>query len=291
MIQVSPPYIRYVIAKPFRYWWQQFATPFLTTRGWTVIDPSTFSFPTAYGYNASFSRTLPGKNIPDEDYCLEHASIVVEFQRAPIYDSIISPFSNETIVDDLLAFMSVYTGQYCQYLWKELVSADGNWCASTNINLTNNHSTEIQAATDRRSIAHFQTALSNIPRLNQNQFGIAMRWFFTALREFEIGRPLLEAALNWVCLESQANYLGLSGHNYPKVRSFLDTQGFSDVPLLRDLYKLRNDAFHSGALSQLDESHAQAAHKAGRSLIRASLLVSMGMTHTDFSSQFSQIYQ
>lgn len=119
---------------------------------------------------------------------------------------------------------------------------------------------------------------------------LSIRWFFSALREFEIGRPLVEAALNWVCLESQANYLKLAGNKFNKVQTLLKKQGFPNVPRLKDIYLLRNDAFHDGALSNLGETDAQPARHAARFLVRAQVLNLMGMAHSDFRPEFVACY-
>jgi hypothetical protein len=74
------------------------------------------------------------------------------------------------------------------------------------------------------------------------------------------------------------------------VEALLADQRFPMIPRLGDLYKLRNDAFHDGELSQLNEADAQAARTAGRALVRASILVLLGMQHTDFKANFVKLY-
>ena len=117
-----------------------------------------------------------------------------------------------------------------------------------------------------------------------------MQWFLSALRESEFGRPLVEVALNWVCLESQSNFLKFPGSKHQKVRSLLAGQGFSPISRLRDFYRLRNDSFHDGRLSNLSEADAQAARAAGRAIVRAQILVLLGMNHSDFDTQFVKLY-
>ena len=146
------------------------------------------------------------------------------------------------------------------------------------------------AAPPERAIDHFEKAVNIIPTIDKTRLCLAIQWFFSALREFEIGRPLVEAALSWVCLESQANFLGKSGNKLKRVKSLLADQQFNTIPRLGDLYKLRNDGFHDGQLSQLSEKDAQAALTAGRALVRASILVLLGMEHTDFKADFIKLY-
>lgn len=289
MTQLYKPFIRYIINRPHTYWWTKFAAPFLNKRNWCILEPSNFFFKSSYGFDPSIDRNLSGKQIPDEDYCLENASIVIEFHGDPIYDSVFDPSTERTIIEDLLAFICIYSGMYCQYLWKERRPLGGQWSASLAIMVSNEGSREPWAAPHEKAIEYFERALSVIPTINRTQFGLAINWFLSALREFEIGRPLVEAALNWVCLESQANCLGFRGQKRQKVESLLNSQQFSSIPRLGDFYKLRNDGFHSGQLSQLSETDAQAARTAGRALVRASVLVLLGMNHKEFNSNFVEL--
>ncbi len=285
------PFIRYIINAPHTYWWTKFGAPFLNKRNWCVVEPSNFSFESSYGFDLTISRPLSGKQIADEDYCLENASIVVEFHGEPVYDSILDPSGEKTIIDDLLAFISIYSGKYCQYLWKEKRLKGEPWSATKAIVISDEGFQDQWSAPPEKAIDYFERALSVIPSIDRTRLRLAMQWFFSALREFEgARRPLVEAALNWVCLESQANYLGLTGSNFQKVESLLSSQRFPSIPLLRNLYKLRNDAFHSGQLSGLIEIDAQAARTAGRALIRASVLILLGMDHADFRADFISLY-
>jgi len=284
------PFIRYIINAPHTYWWTEFGAPFLDKRNWHVLEPSKFSFESSYGFDPSFARSIPGKQIPDEDYCLENAAIVVEFHGDPVYDSIFEPSGEKTIIDDLLVFMSIYSGKYCQYLWKERRPLGGQWSASLAIMMSDEGIKDLWPAPPEKAIDYFERALSIIPSIDKTRLGVAIQWFFSALREFEIGRPLVEAALNWVCLESQANLLGLRGSKREKVDSLLKSQQFPSIPLLGDFYKLRNDGFHDGQLSNLSEADAQAARTAGRALVRASILVLLGMNHADFRADFVRLY-
>jgi len=119
---------------------------------------------------------------------------------------------------------------------------------------------------------------------------LAMRWFLSSLREFESGRALVEVAMNWVCLESQARLLNIPGNKYEMVNNLITNAGFSRVPHLRDFYLLRNDAFHDGELSHFDEPTAQIACKTVRSLTRAFVLHLLGMNHPDFETKFVASY-
>ncbi len=85
---------------------------------WRVIDPSTFSYETSYGFDPSADRNY--KEIREFNRALNSASAVVEFHGEPIDDSVFDQGRDRMIlIDDLLAFMSAYSGLYCQYLWKE----------------------------------------------------------------------------------------------------------------------------------------------------------------------------
>jgi len=281
----SESFITYVINQPYAYWWKESAGPFLAKRGWHIFEPSKFSF-------ESSGRPLERKKIRDEDYCLQEASIVVQFHGEPSFDSVFEPSSDRTIVDDMLAFMSLYSGKYCQYLWKESRLREKDWSALLVLMVNTNGSGAVWAAAPEMAIDYFQRALGIIPEIDKTQLRLAMRWFFSALKEFELefGRPLLESALNWVCLESQANSLGITGSKLQKVSTLLLDQKFPTIPRLRDFYLLRNDAFHDGELSSLREPDAQAARTAGRTLVRASVLKLLGMDDAEFDTSFSKLY-
>ncbi|MDD5312742.1 MAG: hypothetical protein PHO26_06890 [Dehalococcoidia bacterium] len=285
-----PSFGRYIVNKPITYWWEKQAEPFLIRRGWHVIKPCDFKYETSYGFDAGMDRCVPGSQICDVDYCLQNAAAVIEYYGEPVFDSIFDHSNKLTIIDDLTAFISIYSGTYCQYLWKEKRSKAEKWSASLALQLYNEDNVGLWAASPEKTIDYFEKALSMQSSIDEIQFRLAMNWYFIALREFEIGRPLLEAALNWVCLEVQANYLGLRGNKFEKVQTLLKNQRFPPIPLLGNLYRLRNDGFHSGQLSQLSEIDAQAARTAGRALVRASILVLLGMNHTNFRSQFSSSY-
>lgn len=290
MMECHKPFIRYIINAPHTYWWKEFGAPFLNKKNWFILEPSSFSFESSYGFDPIISRPLSGKQIPDEDYCLENAAIVVEFRGDTIYDSVFNPTNENTIIDDLLAFMSIYSGKYCHYLWKEVRQLGGQWSASQAIMMSDEGIKGPWSALPDKSIDYFERALSVIPTIDETRLRLAIQWFFSALREFEIGRPLVKVALNWVCLESQANLLGLPGSKLKKVESLLKSQQFPSVPLLGNFYKLRNDAFHDGQLSNLSEANAQAARTAGRVLVRASILTLLGMNHADFEVDFIKLY-
>jgi hypothetical protein len=280
--------VRYIINRPHTVWWTQFAAPFLNSRNWHVLEPSKFSYKSSYGFDPVIHR-IPEAQISDVDYCLKNAAIVVEYHGNPPNDSAFEPSSEKTVIDDLLAFTSIYFGRYCQYLWKERRQTGGEWSSSLALMIGSEGFREL-AAPPERAIDHFQNAIITIPTIDKTQLILAIQWFFSALIEFEIGRPLVEAALNWVCLESQANFLGKPGSKFQKVWSLLSDQQFSTIPRLGDFYKLRNDGFHDGKLSRLSEADAQAARTAARALVRASILVLLGMQHTDFKADFVKLY-
>ena len=146
------------------------------------------------------------------------------------------------------------------------------------------------AAGHAEALAHFGEARLTIPNADRKQFELAIRWFFSAQREFEIGRPLVKAALSWVCLESQAKYLNMKGKKLDTVRTLLQQQGFPKIPRLKDLCALRNDAFREGTLSKLRETDAQLARTAGRNLVRAEILHMIGTAQSDFRPEFVAAY-
>jgi len=285
----AKPFIRYIIISPVGfYWWKQLAAPFLKKKGWDVIEPATFSYESSYGFNPD---VIPAyKQVSQVEYSLHISTAVVEYNGEPIYDSVFEPASDRTVIDDLLAFMSLYDGVYWQYMWKEHRGSTANWKGSFAMQVSYDRNPREPAGGRDEALSFFQKALTTIPTLDRRQFVLAIRWFFSALREFEVGRPLVEAALNWVCLESQANYLGLPGNKLQRVKSLLARQGFPAIPHLADLYRLRNNAFHDGQLSNLSEPDAQAARTAGRALARAQILNLIGMMHSDFEDGFVKLY-
>lgn len=285
----SETFIRYIITSPVGFhWWGQLAKPFLSDKGWDVIEPATFSYKASYGFEPD---VIPAHDqLTTIEYSLNNATAIAEYHGEPIHDSIFDPDIDRTIIDDLLAFMSIYDGVYWQYMWREFRDSATKWKASYAWPISHDHTHRRQACERNKSLSFFQKALTTIPNLDRRQFELAIRWFFSALRECEAGRPLVEAALNWVCLESQANYLGLPGNKFQKVESLLNNQGFPAIPRLSDLYQLRNNAFHDGQLLTLSETDAQAARTAGRALARAQILNLVGMTLSDFKGDFIELY-
>ncbi len=286
-------FIRYVVRGPSLYWWiQPPVKHFLKRLGWAVIAPAAFSYEKSYGFDPRVERNK--KEIRSLEHSLHNATALVEYQGEPPYASgFFDTVADTTLIDDLLAFMSLYLGVYCQYLWKEHRSSGGDFKASSTVQINYSKNNAIWAVSRRDARGFFENALVKIPTLNKTQFVLAIRWFFSALREREVGRPLVEAALNWVCLESQSNCLGLSGNKFQKVKKFLVTQGFPpipSIPCLHNFYQLRNDAFHEGQLSNLTETDAQAARTKGRELVRAQILNLLGMDHTDFDVEFVKLY-
>ena len=284
----SEPFVRYVIYRSVsHHWWERLAETFLAARGWEVVRAIDFVYEDSYGFDPEVTR------IPTEvrtfDYLLSNATVVLEHQGYPAERSVFDPGSNRTLVDDILAFMSVYTGTYWQYLWREYRDQSDHWEAARAAQM-NYNGNDANWAGKRDMVAALETALALVPTLDETQFNLAIRWFFSALQEFEMGRPLVEAALNWVALESQANYLALPGGKAEKVKALLDSQGFPPVPRLDDLYRLRNDAFHDGQLSNLSETAAQEARTAGRALVRAQILNLLGMPHAAFERSFVNQY-
>jgi hypothetical protein len=285
----SKAFMRYIVTSPTGFhWWQQLAVPFLQKKGWIVIDPENFSYKSSYGFDPNVN---PGHNqLLQIEYSLRVSIAVVEYRGEPIFDSVFAPDSNYTVIDDLLAFMSLYTGMYWQYMWREYGGSTINWMGTFAMQISRHWGVAERAGERDKELSFFEKALATIPNLDRTQFALAIGWFFSALREFEVGRPLVEAALNWVCLESQANYLRLAGNKLEKAKSLLARQGFPAIPRLEDLYRLRNDAFHDGKLSKLSESDAQAARTAGRALVRAQILNLIGMSQSDFRDGFVKLY-
>lgn len=285
----SKAFILYIVISPVGFhWWEQLAAPFLQKKGWVAINPENFSYKSSYGFDPNVT---PAPNqLLQIEYSLRISTAVVEYHGEPIFYSVFAPDSNYTVIDDLLAFMSLYTGTYWQYMWREYGGSTIKWKGSFARQGSYRWGLGERAGERDKALSFFEKALSTIPNLDRTQFTLAIRWFFSALREFEVGRPLVEAALNWVCLESQANYLHLVGNKLEKIKLLLARQGFPAIPRLEDLYQLRNDAFHDGKLSKLSESDAQAARTAGRALVRAQILNLIGMSQSDFRDDFVKLY-
>ncbi len=285
----SKAFILYIVMSPVGFhWWEQLAAPFFQKRGWVAINPEHFSYKSSYGFDPNVT---PAPNqLSQIEYSLGISTAVVEYRGEPIFDSVFAPDSNHTVIDDLLAFMSLYTGTYWQYMWREYGGSTINWKGSFARQGSYRWGLGKQAGARDEALNFFEKALATIPNLDRTRFALAIRWFFSALREFEVGRPLVEAALNWVCLESQANYLRLAGNKLEKVKSLLARQEFPAIPRLGDLYQLRNDAFHDGKLSKLNESDAQATRTAGRALVRAQILNLIDMSQSDFRDGFVKLY-
>ena len=262
-------FARYLVSWPSAMWWEQSAKPFLETKGWFVIPTANFDYESSYGFESDYLH--PGFKL-EFGYCLNNASAVIEYRGEVTADSIFYPGYNRTLIDDVLAYMSLYSGIYCQYLWKERRDSASEWSATTQLKVKRDAHSDEWVTGHRKALDHFEKAQSVIPTLNETQFNLAIHWYFSALREFEMGRPLVEAALNWVCLESQANYLKFQGYKKDMVKSLLKCQGFSVIPRIDEIYKLRNDAFHEGQLSNLKEQDAQSARRTGRILVRAYIL-------------------
>jgi tetratricopeptide (TPR) repeat protein len=286
----SKAFIRYIVISPVGlHWWEQLAAPFLQKKGWVTINPENFSYKSSYGFDPNVT---PAPNqLSQIEYSLRISTAVVEYRGEPIFDSVFVPDSNYTVIDDLLAFMSLYTGRYWQYMWREYGGSTINWTGSFALEVSCHWGLGEQAGERDKALSFFEKALATIPNLDKTQLALAIAWFFSALREFEVRRPLVEAALNWVCLESQANYLRLAGNKLEKAKSLLARQGFPPaIPRLEDLYRLRNDAFHDGKLSKLSEPDAEAARTAGRALVRAQILNLIGMSQPDFRDGFVKLY-
>ena len=282
-------FTRYMVIGPVTFvWWREFAAPFLEKKGWLVIDPSHFSYKSSYGFNPKVVRNH--YEVRSVEYCLQIASAIVEYHGEPKADSHFFPASGCIVIHDLLAFISLYWGGYCQYLWKERRRLTNGWSASPVVQMYNGRHEEKRAGHLREALGFFEQALATIPTLNKTQSELAVRWFLSALREYAVGRPLVEAALNWVTLEAQANILKLPGSKFQKVERLLANQSFPQVSHLQHFYQLRNDAFHDGKLSNLSEQDAQAARTAGRGLVRAQILNLLGMDHSNFAPEFVKQY-
>lgn len=284
------PFTRYIVFGPSQTWWDRTAPTYLRSKGWNVIRPEEFIHDESYGYQSI--NKLREDKVLELKYRLSKSFAVVEYHGAFPQDSVFYPSRGKKLIDDLLAFMSLYTGIYWHSLWKERrIDSDeySSWLAERFSTLGRSHSDE-WAGSRSQSVADFEGVLGVIPQIDPEQLALAMRWFSSSLREFEVGRPLVEAALNWVCLESQANFLGINGNKRHIVEKLIAAQGFANVPKLGNFYKLRNDAFHDGALSNLDEVDAQPARTAGRFLVRAQILNLMGIPHSDFREDFTKTY-
>lgn len=289
-MKLGEPYIRYIIQRSVSFhWWKHTAEPLLKDKGWLVTDAADFSYESAYGFEPE--RPMSDDQVVNMKYSLHNASAVLEYRGNPPNDSIFGPSPDSTVIDDLLPFMSLYSGEYWQYLWRERRHSDGNWKGSFALHINHNNNASVWAReNDRQEANFFEQALETIAAVNGEQLKLAMQWFFIALREFEIGYSLVEAALNWVALEAQANYLGLEGNDVERVRSMLKNQGFPEITNLGKLYGLRGNAFHEGQLLDLSEKEAKAVLETGRALVRAQILNLLGMQHSDFRQEFVDRY-
>jgi hypothetical protein len=77
---------------------------------------------------------------------------------------------------------------------------------------------------------------------------------------------------------------------FKRVEELLNSKWFPPVPQLWNLYRLRNDAFHDGQLSNRGAEEAQAARTARRALVRAQILNLLDMTHANHSQEFMNLY-
>ena len=273
--------LRYIVKEPNLGWWQRYGAPFLAERGWRFTPPDEFDRESSFGYNSKLCRSPKEKAYFDN--CLTQASAVLEFHGDP--PETLQP-NGLTVVDDLMRFMSLYLGRYCQHLWKE---DESHIWRTFQLNRGSSGSYS-WAGPVADALRHFENS-SGINTLDEEQLRLATGWFFVALKEFELRQVFLEAALNWVCLEVQANYLGLSGRGKEeKVRALLENQGFPEVPKLHEFYLVRNDAFHDGQLSSLSVEDAKAVIIAGRHLVRSQILHLLGMQHQDFREDFASTY-
>ncbi|MDA1096131.1 MAG: hypothetical protein O3B84_02610 [Chloroflexi bacterium] len=281
--------MRYLVYRSISIsWWERLATSYLNNKGWRVIRPEDFSYDSSYGVGSNISQAPIA--ISTFKYLLSNASAVVEYHGHPTEDSVFEPGHDRTLIDDLLRFMSLYTGTYWQYLWKEHRDESGQWKGFRAAQMTYDGNNTIWAG-PRDLTPFFERALEAIPALDETQFQLATKWFFSALREFEGCRPLVEAAFNWVILESQANYLGFKGTKKQRVEKLLDRQRFPRVSGLEDTYRLRNDAFHDGQLSNLSEARAQEVRNGIRALARAQILNLIGMRISEFDKEFVGQYE
>lgn len=286
----TQPFVRYLVKGISISWWTHYANSFLNSIGWSIIDPRGYSYSSSYGFDPNLNRH------PTEvrmfDYFQSDAAVILERRGQPNYDSVWVPSNDRTVVDDLLAFMSLYTGNYCQYLVMERNTIDNNFRAAFAAQINHSRNTPKWAGPRSQAVDAFVRIQSHVPSLDSEQLRLAMRWFFSALMEYELpqGRPLVEAAMNWVSLEAQATLLGYGGSKFERVTSLLTGQGFTVTPHLRNLYRLRNDAFHDGALSHLEEDDAQLARSAGMTLARAQILNFLGMPLEEINDEFKRTY-
>ncbi len=198
----TQPFVRYVVRGPGAYWWRAQAAPFLKQLNWEVLLPGDFEYETSYGHEAVIRSK---SEIAEFEYCRINASAIVEFRGSDPQTSVLFPVDSATIIDDLLAFMSLYSGKYCQTLWRETSSDDGSWSAKTQLKIARLNVGDEWASPRQDTFGHFGDALRAGGAIADTRRILALEWYFIAHRELEIGRPLAEAALHWVALESQAN--------------------------------------------------------------------------------------
>lgn len=277
------PFIRYLVKGHYDYKrWHRWVAPILEHRGWSIIDPKVFPHD---------RLAMPDK----AKHSLKNATVVLEFRGQPDFDSVFYPGQNRTVVDDLLAYLRLYTGVFCDYLWREWCIVGGSAHGALATVFHSYKQRAIFVTNENKVADSFERVLPAVPTLDKTRLMLAMSWFVSGLREYTpVGRPLVEAALNWVCLESQANHLypHITGKDakFKRVARLLEDQGFPPVPRLHNLYLLRNDAFHDGRLSNLGAMEAQVALTTGRALVRAQILNMLGVSHADFRQEFVDIY-
>lgn len=290
MLQTYLPLIRYVIARPINpQWWHHRARPYLESRGWTLVRPEEFDYESSYGY-----RPIPPAHGQTDEmrYALHNAGIIIEYHGEPELKSWAETLPNSTLIDDVLAFLSIYSGVYWQWIWKEWQLQDHPWGASSAIQVNSGNKPPIWAGDDLKVFDYFEISNKTAPQIAPQQLTLALNWLAMALYAYQDGNSLLDPALHWVVLESQAKFLFPKGKQkgLAKVKQLLGKQGFPKIPRLHDLYELRNKAFHEGNFPALSKQDVQVASNAGRALVRAQVLNLLGMKHTDFSQQFVNFY-
>ncbi len=288
------PFMRYIIRGPDSSWWEKRGAAFLKKRDWHFTSPRYFSYKSSYGFNPDVCRS------PEEQvslsYSIQRAHAVVEYHGEPPQDSMFFRKAGFTVIDDLLPFMSLYSGVHCHWLWKE------NWAIKFRSGFTLGDIGDQWAGPQANAGKLFERAVATVSKFSSMQrdpVDLALQWFFSVL---EAGRPtgkrIVEAGILWTALEVQAKCLGIAGHKHKgvhgvkfgMVEDLLTAQKFPSIPALKNLYSLRNGAFHEGRLSNLSPADAVKALEAGRALVRAKILNLLGMQHSDFSPAFVKLY-
>ncbi|MEK7872624.1 MAG: hypothetical protein AAB502_02050, partial [Chloroflexota bacterium] len=116
------PFLLYLVRGPDADWWNKTGAAWLKRRGWDVISAQD---PVCWACNDEF----PISQI-DWKYLLERAHARIERHGKIDHDSVLFKAAGLTLIDDLLLFMSLYSGEYCHWVWRERGDSIGSSTAT-----------------------------------------------------------------------------------------------------------------------------------------------------------------